>query len=288
MPRQTWDELPDAVRTAVLEHTGPLTGVVPVSDSFSSQFTATLETASGRVFVKGVRQEGELAWTHGREAAINPYVVPLSPKTLWRVTTDGWDLLGFEHVTGRSADYSPGSPDIPLVVDILTELGGIACPEGVEVERAEERWAKHAADPADATLFKGDALLHTDWFYTNVFVTGPDRARLIDWAWPTRGAAWIDPACWVVWMVFCGHTPQQAEQWAAKVPSWSAAPARSLDRFALAHTGYWQAMADEYPNDWTFGLRDAAARWAAHRSAVAGTSAGTPAGTPAGTSAGTA
>jgi hypothetical protein len=24
------------------------------------------------------------------------------------------------------------------------------------------------------------------------------RAWLIDWAWPTLGAAWTDPACWVL------------------------------------------------------------------------------------------
>ena len=42
--------------------------------------------------------------------------------------------------------------------------------------------------------------------------------------WPTRGAAWIDPACWIVWLVFAGHVPREAEQRAIKVPAWFTAP----------------------------------------------------------------
>jgi hypothetical protein len=40
-------------------------------------------------------------------------------------------------------------------------------------------------------VLDGDALLHTDFNPLNILV-GPDRVWMIDWAWPTRGAAFID------------------------------------------------------------------------------------------------
>ncbi|MFF3783520.1 aminoglycoside phosphotransferase [Streptomyces sp. NPDC001933] len=267
MPRKNWGELPEEVHTAIREQTGPIRRVEPVASGFSSQFVATLDTAGGRVFVKGMLRDHPLAWTQRREAAVNPYVTPVGPRVLWRTTTDGWDLLGFEYLTGRSADYAPGSADLPLVVEALTALGQLPHPgAGAEAEDAVERFGGHLDDPADAALFAGTALLHTDWFYTNVHITGRgDGARVIDWAWATRGAAWIDPACWVVWLGFAGHDPYGAEQWAAKVPAWSTASARELDLIAVALRGYWQDMADEHPNEWTRRLLDSANRWAAYR-----------------------
>jgi hypothetical protein len=39
-----------------------------------------LDTASGRVFVKGMRQDHAEAWTQQREVAVNPHVVPPQPQ----------------------------------------------------------------------------------------------------------------------------------------------------------------------------------------------------------------
>jgi hypothetical protein len=47
-------------------------------------------------------------------------------------------------------------------------------------------------DPLD-----GDALLHTDFNPLNILL-GPDRTWIIDWAWPTRGAVFIDAACFLI------------------------------------------------------------------------------------------
>ncbi|MBH1938290.1 aminoglycoside phosphotransferase [Streptomyces sp. AV19] len=262
--RLNWDDLPDDVLAAVREHTGTIDRAEPVNSGFSSKIAVKLDTARGRVFVKGMRQDHAETWTQQREEAVNPYVVPLGPRVLWRTGAGGWDLLGFEHLVGRSADYSPGSADLPVVVEALTALGHLGCPD-VELEDAGKRWGVHLDDPADAELFAGTALLHTDWNPSNVLITAPDTARHLDWPWATRGAGWIDPACWIVWLVFSGHTPHEAEQWAAKVPVWSTAPDRALDVFSTAHAQYWKRTADDHPNEWTLGLRDAAARWARYR-----------------------
>ncbi|MFC3995549.1 protein kinase [Nocardiopsis sediminis] len=223
-----------------------------------------LDTSQGRFFVKGMRRDHPEAWTQQREAAINPHVVPLGPRVLWRTTAGGWDLLGFEYLVARSVGYDPGSAGLPLVVDAMTALGRLDLPD-VELEAADERWGVHLDDPADADLFAGDALLHTDWNPSNVLITGPGTAWLVDWPWATRGAGWVDPACWIVWLVLSGHTPYEAEQWAAKVPAWSTASGRALDLFSAADARSWQRIADGRPNEWTLGLRDAAARWAGYR-----------------------
>ncbi len=250
------------------EHTGSIDRAESVSSGFSSQIAVMVDGARGRFFVKGMRTDHAEAWTQQREWAINPYVVPLGPRALWRTVVGGWDLVGFEHLAGRSAGYGPGSADLPLVVEALTALGQLGCPE-VEPGDAVERWGAYLDDPAEAELFGGGALLHTDWNPSNVLVTGlatgPDTARLVDWPWATRGAGWIDPACWIVWLVFSGHAVHEAEQWAAKVPVWSTASDRALDLFATAHANYWRRTADDHPNAWTFGLRDAAVRWAGYR-----------------------
>ncbi|MFH8404461.1 hypothetical protein ACH4FX_06755 [Streptomyces sp. NPDC018019] len=104
-------------------------------------------------------------------------------------------------------------------MDALTALGRIPCPD-LPVEHAEQCWTRYLDDPDDASLFVGDTLLHTDWNPSNV-ITGGDTAHVVDGAWRTRGAAWIEPACWAVWLTAADHTTHGAEQWAAKAPTWA-------------------------------------------------------------------
>ncbi|MFF9482832.1 aminoglycoside phosphotransferase [Streptomyces sp. NPDC014733] len=259
--QQTWNSLPADVHTAVRARTGAVHRADDIAAGYVSQLTTTLDTDSGRVFVKGLRHDYAFAWNQQREADIAPHAAPLAPAVRWRIDAGGWDLIGFEHLTGRGADYAPDSADLPLVVDALATLGGIRCPD-VRTEDAVDRWARHLDDPADGAAFAGPTLLHTDLNPANVLIDGAAPARLVDWAYGTRGAAWIDPACWIVWLIHHGHPAAQAEQWAAEVPSWSTAPRRSLDLFATALSGYWQALATEYPNPITESLRDGAAAWA--------------------------
>ncbi|GAB2825962.1 phosphotransferase family protein [Streptomyces daliensis] len=266
--RKRWEDLPHPVRDAVLERTGPVLGAESAGSGANSAVAASLLLASGgRVFVKGLPSGHPRVWTQRREAAVGPYVQPVAPRLLWHLERAGWSLLGFEHLSGPTADFSPGSADIPLAVEALTALGRLRCPD-IEVKRATARWTAYLDDPADAALFDGDALLHTDWNPTNVIVRD-SVARVVDWAWPTRGASWIDPACWVVWLTAEGHAPDEAERWAAKIPSWTAAPDPALDLFASAQARLWRGIADDaLARDWTRRLAGAAARWARHRAST--------------------
>ena len=92
---------------------------------------------------------------------------------------------------GAHADYSPGSLDIPKVIAALLQLQELTCPD-IDLKQADQRWASYTSAP---DLLVGTSLLHTDWSPGNVLVN--ERAYLVDWAWPTKGAAWIDPGfCW--------------------------------------------------------------------------------------------
>ena len=124
VPRIDWDHVPSEVRAVIESHTGPVTAAHTASAGLNSEIAVILETDGGWVFVKG-RPAGRPAVTRRREAAINPYVRHLAPRLLWQANTGGWDLLGFEHVSGRHANYAPGSGHLAVVVTVLCQLGTI-------------------------------------------------------------------------------------------------------------------------------------------------------------------
>lgn len=254
--RLDWEE----VRGLIEKQTGPVLAAEPVTDGLNSEIAVVVHTSVGAAFVKGLRCNHRWVWTQQREAEINPYVHQVAPRLLWHVETDGWNLLGFEHVDGRRADYSPESPDLAKVVRVMRQLGEIPCPD-LPLRLAQQRWSSYTDDPE---LFTGDHLLHTEWSPGNVVIN--DAAHLVDWAWPTRGAAWIDPACWVVWLVASGHSPRTAENWAAQIPAWHSAPREALDAFARAQAGMWDGIAQDGPESWIERMANAAAQWAEHRS----------------------
>ncbi len=85
---------------------------------------------------------------------------------------------------------------------------------------------------------------------------------MLDWAWPTSGARWIDPACWIIWLIASGHHPAQAQAWASKIPPFAAAPVHAVTAFAQAQAAMWEDIGVHAPRP---GLADAAARWVKYR-----------------------
>lgn len=263
MARIGWDQVPAEVRDAVREHTGPVLSARTVGAGLNSEIATFLDTAAGTVFVKG-RPTGRPALTQRREAIINPYVRRVAPRLLWRLETGSWDVLVFEHIDGRHADYTPGSDHLGLVVDIIGQLATIDCPDRPEIKRAEQRWADHLDDPGAAGQFAGDTLLHTDFNPLNVLIRNT-KTHLIDWAWPTKGAAFIDPACWLVRLIAAGHTPQSAEHCARQCPGFATAPEHAITLFALATCRMWEQIAQHEPVPWKQHMATAARTWLAFR-----------------------
>ncbi|SNR81574.1 protein kinase family protein [Actinacidiphila glaucinigra] len=260
MPTHRFTEIPADALAVIETHTGPVRRTQPVPTGLNSEIAARVHTATGTVFVKGLRLEHPRVWTQQREAAIAPYVAPTAPALLWHARGDGWDLLGFEDLAGPHADYAPGSPHLALVAEAMGTLAGLPLP-GLPLRTMADRMRAYAGD--DAALFHGDRLLHTDWNPHNVLIAG--RARIVDWAWAAQGAGWIDPALWAIWLIACGHTPEGAERSAAGHAAFADAPARGLDALARAQHRLWDEIAGDSPNDWTARMRTAAAAWHRHR-----------------------
>jgi len=156
---------------------------------------------------------------HRNEARANPWLPGLAPRLLWTLDTDGWLLLGFEHIEGRHADVSPGSPDLPRIADVLAgmERDLTPCPS-IPLQTLSQRWAALPAwhllsrnrpegldswtrdnlhrlldtEASAPDLLAGHTLVHTDLNARN-FLIG-EGVRVVDWAWPCRAAGWIEVA----------------------------------------------------------------------------------------------
>ncbi|MEV7004193.1 phosphotransferase [Streptomyces sp. NPDC093982] len=259
MPTVRLREIPADVLALIEGQSGPVVKTENLNTGLNSEIAARVHTADTTLFVKGLRQEHRRVWTQQREADVNPHVHGIAPALIWRIQADGWDLLAFEDIPARHADYAPGSSDLPLVADVIGRVATIQAPDTI-TRTMPDRMKAHTDVPE---LFVGGTLCHTDWFPTNVLIT--NRAVVVDWAWASRGAAWIDPALWVVWLINSGHTPAQAEQWAARIPAWNIAPSASIDAFARATVSVWEEITDDQTEPWTLDMLNAARTWSAHR-----------------------
>ncbi|WP_424183867.1 phosphotransferase family protein [Actinokineospora sp. G85] len=259
--RIKWNSLPASVRDAIGERAGHVSAARTVSQGMNSALAAVLDTSAGRVFVKGIRQDYPGVVAQQREATINPHVRPLAPALLWRLDdVDGWDVLAFEFIEGRHPNYAPGSADLLAVLAALDTLAALPLPD-LPLKDARRRWHEYL-DADDAELLGGETLLHTDYNPDNILITADGTARMIDWAWPTRGAAWIDPCCLALRLIAAGHTAAEAEQWVARTRAWADAPRAALDVFARANVDMWADIAASDPQPWKQRMADAARQWA--------------------------
>lgn len=248
MSRIPFEQLPADVRQAVVDKTGRVHAARTVRGGMNSGIASVLETESGSVFVKGIPADHPQAGAQRREAAIAPHLPASCPRLYWHLELDGWSLLGYEAIDGRHANYAPGSPDLPLVEAALTELQQVTAPADIEIKDALDRWAEYAP-PGTLHHFGGDVLLHTDFAPDNVLIAG-GRARLVDWAWPTRGAAWIDPGALTLRLMEAGHPAEAALAFAGQFPSWREAGRDALAAFGAATAALWKEIAEEAETPW--------------------------------------
>ncbi|MFC0598793.1 protein kinase [Streptomyces palmae] len=261
-------DLPDGhFRHLILPYTGKVTHVRVPARGFSSDFSAVIDSEKGRFFVKAMfNRPGGRKASILRERAINPHVQPLSPRLLWSVDGDdaGWIILGFEAIEERGLDFEPGSPDLPLAVDLLNRAARLELPD-VARDWREDRWDAYVSSKGELGLLRGDALLHTDINPANLTV-GEAGSWIIDWSWPTRGPGFIDPACFVVQLIAAGHSPESAESWAAGCTAWTSADPRAIDVFAVADLRMHRRFIERNPSEsWLAAMLAATEAWASHR-----------------------
>jgi hypothetical protein len=267
LERLAWGDLPASLRQAIEARTGRIAAVRIATAGQNSPLAAIIEAGEGRFFAKGMPSDHRRAVSQAREAAVAPLVRDISPALLWHFDEVGWNVLGYEYADGRHADYTPGSPDLDHLARLMTALGDIRVTSPGPFKRADERWKPYLDDPDSASVFSGPVLTHSDWTPDNVLVSA-HRAWLIDWAWPTLGAGWIDPACWVLrLMASGGHTVPEAERQASRLAPFETADPAHIDLFAAANVRLWAEVAQSSPAAWTMKMAQAAQSWCAYRQA---------------------
>ncbi|MEW2530314.1 protein kinase [Streptomyces sp. NPDC047071] len=260
--------LPDShFEELIHPHTGAVGHVRTPARGFSSDFAAVVEGEKGRFFVKamfnvpGGRKDSLL-----REQAINPFVQPLSPSLVWSAggDEDGWIILGFEVIEGRASRFEKGSSDLSAVVETLDRIAGLGLPEAAK-GWSEDRWDGFATSASEAALFRGNTLVHSDINPSNIII-GERGTWVVDWSWPTRGAAFIDPGCLVVQLIAAGHTPESAEGWASRCSAWTSADPRAIDAFALASLRMHRYFSGRDPHvPWLTAMAESAEAWVERR-----------------------
>ena len=267
MERIAWESLPGDLVRAIEHHSGPILTAHVATAGQNSPLAATITTAEGKTFVKGLPSSERQAKSQTREIAVAPLVRDISPQLLWHFDQAGWIVLGYEYIEGRHADYRPGSSDLDSLVSVLKTLGGIDVSDPGPFKLAEDRWKSYVQDPDTLKVFSGTTLQHTDWLPDNVLFTS-SRPYLIDWAWPTLGAAWMDPAFWLVRLIASGHTIKAAEQYAAQVPGYANADPTHINLFALANVQLWDEIEQQATkvSPWVRSLATASREWCEFRS----------------------
>jgi hypothetical protein len=242
--------------------TGPILEAARTPRGYTSDYTGIIRAASGRVFVKAGRDPGRLTTSLEREAAINPAIQHISPPLQWQARANGWHALGFQYAPGTHASFKPGSPDLPAVTRAIDRITATALPPAAH-DWGESRYDRYA--PGTAGLFAGNTLLHGDINPDNLLVRPDGNITIVDWSWPTHGAAFIDPACLAVQLIAAGHAPAHAENWAAQCTAWRDADPAAIDAFAAATVRMYQRFEQLDPEPWRKAMTTAATTWAEHR-----------------------
>ncbi|MBR7827573.1 phosphotransferase [Actinospica sp. MGRD01-02] len=268
--RIDYDDLPEPVRMDMKSRFGVIRTARTVEAGTNCDIAAVLETDSaGRVFLKGLPEDHDSVRDQQREARVNPYIEEIGPRLLGSWSIAGWDLIAFDAVEdARHADYTPGSPDLPKLATVMKQLAETPCPS-VPMMTAGRRWGAYLDNTEGVALLEGSSLLHTDYHGGNVLITN-ERAWLVDWAWATRGAAFIDLALLLPRLIAAGHSPDQAEAWAAKHTVWQDANPAAITAFAAAISRLWGQLAERHADRKARQpIVDAAIIWADHRGTTA-------------------
>jgi len=255
--RSDWIALPEGVMTGIADRVGG-TDAIPASSGDHAEIAATVTGQCGTVFVKAASSELGVRSLRYELLASKAVDQAYSPAVEWQFESDGWLVVGFEHVDGPHADLSPGSPDLDLLGATLKELGETPAP-------GCQSWFSPVARLGFAhPAMDGDMLVHTDLNPANLIVT-PQGLRIVDWAWVTRAAPWVELALLVQWLIGSGHTPEQAEEWLVRYPAWSATDPEVLDDFASRNAAKWSLKARQGTAGWIHDLAVWTGQWSAYR-----------------------
>lgn len=261
--RPGWQDIPRRVRDAIEARLGA--GVVAAESStggFSPGLAARLRTAEGRrVFVKAVGPEPnpDSPALHRREAEVVGALPPgtPAPRLLWSLDEweDGWVVLAFEDVEGRSPEEPWRPEELEQTLGALAGLARLLTPSPLPAAAvggaggwpviSGGHWRRLAGDPparldgwssrhldrladleAEAPeAAAGETLLHLDLRADNLLLA-QDRVVVVDWPHARVGAAWVDLLFFAPSVTMQGGPPP--EELLSRYP-----PARNADPDAV-------------------------------------------------------
>jgi hypothetical protein len=262
--RPTWEELPAEVRQAVEQHVGSYVIKAETATSgIMPGLAARLHLEAGHsVFVKAIRVTSSGANLHLTEAWVGrvlPEEAP-APRMLWSGVAGDWLVMVHEYVNdgSRHVDLTPGSPDLPAVLDAVSRLGALLTPApkgGKDVASNVEALVlkgRHLLGKAgelehvdlyaetvgrfDVADLAGDTLVHYDLSSSNILITGSGQVKVIDWSFACRGAGWVEAAMLAPRLVEAGHAPEQVDQMLADISAWQSAPRHTVTGLAALWT----------------------------------------------------
>ncbi|WP_330253413.1 phosphotransferase [Nocardia sp. NBC_00565] len=267
--RILWNELPEQVRAEIEYRLGArVRSAASQTGGFSHGMAARLLLDDGRrAFAKAINGDDDLSGmyrTEARSAARLPRTVP-TPSVQFTVDIAGWFIVVFDDVDGRhprldrptelgavlaaverlATALTPSPlPDVPTIADdygprlnCWRRFAGHGPPSDLDswtlsnldrLAELESTWSEPAA---------GDTLLNTDLRPDNMLLRADGAVAVIDWAWPCRGAAWIDLVSLAPSIAASGVDPDPI---LAAHPSTGDADPAAIDAFICALVGYWE------------------------------------------------
>ncbi|WP_067489462.1 phosphotransferase family protein [Actinomadura hibisca] len=254
MPALRWDAVPESHRAAIEVRCGQIVKAEPITGGLMPGLTARLHTADCLLFFKAIPADHPAVRLYRRERTANQTLSETTPapRLLWSIESEGWVSLLLEHLDGRDADLSPGSPDLPGVLAALRRLNSLRTGEKSMPPVADNlaalqdkaaaladkqlpgaHWAMYAEAVAGFVpeTAAGPFLVHYDPHPGNFQVT-TGGVKVVDWAFACAGASWIDAAFLVPRLIEAGHTPAQAEALVNTHPGWTTAPADAVTGLA--------------------------------------------------------
>lgn len=221
---------------------GPVARAEDQTGGFSPGVAVRLTLTDGRrAFVKAVSPEQNPDSPHihraeARIAADLPEDIP-APRLLHSFEQDGWVVLAFEDVPGRTPADPWDAGELRRVMDALDDLAVRLTPSPVAAPPAAERlagtfdcWAELAADRDAGTddlrdldpwaaahldelvalesgwlrALAGDTLAHGDLRADNILLTPDGRVVFVDWPWACTSTPWFDLLCMLPSIVMQG------------------------------------------------------------------------------------
>lgn len=284
-----WEDLPRENTAAIERQFGRIIKAEPLSGGLMPGLAAVLHAEDGqRWFLKAAPPDSPARHLFERELTANAGLPEEAPAPRLRHARDtGWIVLVFNHVDGRHADLSPGSPDLPGVVNMVRAVGTLSARDDApdvagHVTELQMKTARLLASHPDGELQRliaaathaldirelaGQRLVHYDLHSGNLLVTGGGVVA-VDWSFAGKGAAWIDAALLVPRLIAAGHSPGDAELMVSALPAWRSAPRAAVTGLAAYWTAF-RAYKASYGPEPTREIRTRAARagqaWVHHR-----------------------